>query len=715
MDSMNKKMEFEVSIKQTGEVEMSPLFDYMKNGTSANPPQEAIQCLDIVLKPQNTNFLKAGRSYFTKPLGNIVYLGKGMEMWPGIFQSAIFASRPFINIDAAHKGFPKAQSVLDMFKEFRANLDSPLDNQRGLRDEIDKFVKGLKVQVPIAGTQNNLREMKCGGLDNGANRIVFTLDDGKGHKQQMDVAKYFASKGVRLRYPHLNCLWFGTKEKRIHYPPELCFIPSEQVLNRKLTEEQVSKMVREAATDPNIRRKKIHDGIQAMDYKNNKILKDFGLTVGDEFVKVNARVLDPPKLMYSSGAKEPRDGVWRSGKFLIPINVERWVVLVVEMDQQTANVEIMVNMFLKKGAELGMKMERPIRVMDNVNANQLQVPMSECRARKIQLIVVIMPWRNPTAYNKIKNVAEKQVGILTQCVKEQTMKRMSEQTAENLLLKINTKLAGVNQSLHPETMPLALKKAKCMIVGADVTHPSPDQTNVPSIAAVTASMDEKCFAYNVTLSVQSPRREMIDDMESMMREHLQSYYTKMKGYPTKIIYFRDGVSEGQFSQVLQFELTAMQAACATMDPTYKPEIVFLTVQKRHHTRFFKLDMNDKRNVEPGTIVDTTITHPTELDYYLVSHKAIKGTARPTRYHCIANQWKVPHDVLQQLTYHLCHLYSRCSRAVSYPAPTYYAHLACSRARVLTFGESFDNAALERTPKRLRVLENMIVNNPMFFV
>ena len=29
---------------------------------------------------------------------------------------------------------------------------------------------------------------------------------------------------------------------------------------------------------------------------------------------------------------------------------------------------------------------------------------------------------------------------------------------------------------------------------------------------------------------------------------------------------------------------------------------------------------------------------------------------------------------------LCHLYSRCERSVSYPAPTYYAHLAAFRAR-----------------------------------
>ena len=38
------------------------------------------------------------------------------------------------------------------------------------------------------------------------------------------------------------------------------------------------------------------------------------------------------------------------------------------------------------------------------------------------------------------------------------------------------------------------------------------------------------------------------------------------------------------------------------------------------------------------------------------------------------------DQIQELTYYLCHIYSRCERSVSYPAPTYYAHLAAFRAR-----------------------------------
>ena len=40
--------------------------------------------------------------------------------------------------------------------------------------------------------------------------------------------------------------------------------------------------------------------------------------------------------------------------------------------------------------------------------------------------------------------------------------------------------------------------------------------------------------------------------------------------------------------------------------------------------------------------------------------------------------KLAPDELQSLTYYLCHMYARCQRSVSYPAPTYYAHLAAFR-------------------------------------
>jgi eukaryotic translation initiation factor 2C len=79
-------------------------------------------------------------------------------------------------------------------------------------------------------------------------------------------------------------------------------------------------------------------------------------------------------------------------------------------------------------------------------------------------------------------------------------------------------------------------------------------------------------------------------------------------------------------QVLNSEVNAIRRACSSMEQGYKPKVTFLVVQKRHHTRFFPRpeDADGRnKNVPAGTVVDREITHPTEVDFYLVSHASIQ--------------------------------------------------------------------------------------------
>lgn len=165
-------------------------------------------------------------------------------------------------------------------------------------------------------------------------------------------------------------------------------------------------------------------------------------------------------------------------------------------------------------------------------------------------------------------------------------------------------------------------------------------------------------------------------------------YKNHNGYlPDKLIYYRDGVSEGQFQQVMATEKRAIYNACRAFGVEYQKsvKITIIVVQKRHHTRFFPgksgISKDKNNNVPPGTIVDQEITHPNENHFYLVSHAAIQGVARPAKYCILLDESNFSIDDIQNFTYNLCHLYPRCNRSVSYPAPTYLAHLAAFRGRV----------------------------------
>ncbi|KRY08052.1 putative protein tag-76 [Trichinella patagoniensis] len=105
---------------------------------------------------------------------------------------------------------------------------------------------------------------------------------------------------------------------------------------------------------------------------------------------------------------------------------------------------------------------------------------------------------------------------------------------------------------------------------------------------------------------------------------------------------------------------------------------------RHHARFVCCHEAAARgrgkNIPAGTVIDRVVTSPNEYDFFLCSHHGIQGTSRPTRYYVLFDESNMDVNAMQSITYYLCHLYGRCARSVSIPAPVYFADLACARAR-----------------------------------
>lgn len=168
------------------------------------------------------------------------------------------------------------------------------------------------------------------------------------------------------------------------------------------------------------------------------------------------------------------------------------------------------------------------------------------------------------------------------------------------------------------------------------------------------------------------------------------------------------------------EVQAIRRACSRLQAdTYKPIITFLVVQKRHHARFFPTNPRDSHdrncNVPAGTCVDTLITHPTAQDFYLVSHASIQGVAKPTKYRTLWDDANMSENEIEQLTYFLCHMFTRCNRSVSYPAPTYYAHLAAARAKVYCEEKRLNMGNLAGEQNRMQIQEFIVQSRPMFFV
>ncbi|OCT75064.1 hypothetical protein XELAEV_18034053mg [Xenopus laevis] len=711
---------FKVAIKWMACVSLQALHDALA-GRHPNVPFETIQALDVVMRHlPSMRYTPVGRSFFTASEGCANPLGGGREVWFGFHQSV----RPslwkmMLNIDVSATAFYKAQPVIEFMCEV-LDFKSIEEQQKPLTDsqrvKFTKEIKGLKVEITHCG-QMKRKYRVCNVTRRPASHQTFPLQQESGQTVECTVAQYFKDRHkLVLRYPHLPCLQVGQEQKHTYLPLEasslVCNIVAGQRCIKKLTDNQTSTMIRATARSAPDRQEEISKLMRSASFNTDPFVREFGIMVKDDMTDVTGRVLQPPSILYGGRVWEepnaplnkaiatPVQGVWdmRNKQFHTGIEIKVWAIACFAPQRQCTEVHLktFTEQLRKISRDAGMPIQgQPCFCKYAQGADSVEPMFRHLKNTYtgLQLVVVILPGKTPV-YAEVKRVGDTVLGMATQCVQMKNVQRTTPQTLSNLCLKINVKLGGVNNILLPQGRPPVFQQP-VIFLGADVTHPPAGDGKKPSIAAVVGSMDAHPNRYCATVRVQQHRQEIIQDLSAMVRELLIQFYKSTRFKPTRIIFYRDGVSEGQFQQVLHHELLAIREACIKLEKDYQPGITFIVVQKRHHTRLFCTDRNERvgksGNIPAGTTVDTKITHPSEFDFYLCSHAGIQGTSRPSHYHVLWDDNRFSSDELQILTYQLCHTYVRCTRSVSIPAPAYYAHLVAFRARYHLVDKEHDSA------------------------
>jgi len=326
-------------------------------------------------------------------------------------------------------------------------------------------------------------------------------------------------------------------------------------------------------------------------------------------------------------------------------------------------------------------------------------------SRQTRLVLIIIPTAHTQLYNRIKHVGDVKVGVHTVCVVGSKFAKSQPQYFANVALKFNLKLGGINQLIDSTRLGI-INEDKTMVVGIDVTHPSPGSaSNAPSVAGMVASVDRWLGQWPADLRIQKSRKETVSELDSMLKSRLHLWKTqgKHRVFPENLLVYRDGVSEGQYAIVIETELPLLRKACTELYPppdTKKglPHITIIIVGKRHHTRFYPTTAGDAdrcSNPRNGTVVDRGVTEARNWDFFLQSHTALQGTARPAHYYIVLDEIftkrRVPPpfqnvaDVLEDLTHSMCYLFGRATKAVSICPPAYYADIVCERARCYLSG------------------------------
>ncbi|THH04985.1 hypothetical protein EW145_g5129 [Phellinidium pouzarii] len=641
-------------------------------------------------------------SKFTPP-ESAFQLSSGLEAWKGFFASV----RPvyknlMVNVNICMSAFyvPYARlsdAIIKYEQQSRGSSNPHL------------FYKRVRVTTKHLGYR---KKSSIKGFGNqSARKTIFQCDELGG---KVNVEQYFQRKyNVKLQHaddmPVVN---LGNKTKDVFVPAELCEIEPGQSYAGVLSERETAEMIKYACNPPyDNARAIISHGLPMLGLRQRASpMHGFGVEVSVDMAVVPARVLNAPKVIYQSGQPSVANGSWNilGVRFSRPAQLSRAAVLVLAdggrddfRDTTDPVLRGIVTGFLQKCRNSGMlvdanlppllfiRLPRPDLKRDALRTaaiDSIEAQLKTLPGRP-NIVLVFMSNRDSHVYPGLKKLCDTKLGIPTVCMlmPKVSKEKGQDQYFSNIALKVNAKLGGLNHKLDQSSLRWLNNS---MLVGMDVTHPGVGCVKgTPSIAAVVASCDMDFMHYPASLRLQEYRKEMITEVKAMIIERLIEYSKRQKSLPERVIVFRDGVSEGQFDQVLIHELPEIQAAFRSFKD-YRPKLTISICGKRHHARFYptKPEQADKTsNTKAGTVVDQGITAVYDFDFYLQAHAGLQGTVRATHYTVIFDENRFPADDIQQGANDISYLWARATKSVSLIPPAYWADTACERGRLYLHG------------------------------
>lgn len=191
-------------------------------------PARALQAIEIILKAVflNAKGVGVGRAFY-KPLieNNRPYdLGDDFDLWTGLFQSTILGSRPYLNVDIAHKAFPRPVPLLDLLASKRCDPNRGIDprTMEGLRSHL----KGLRISYAVPNHPKTLKSYKFNDFRDPPSQHKFKNDKDK----MVTITEYMQTTyNVKLKFPNLPSIWVGAPDRKIYLPLEFCSIAANQV------------------------------------------------------------------------------------------------------------------------------------------------------------------------------------------------------------------------------------------------------------------------------------------------------------------------------------------------------------------------------------------------------------------------------------------------------------------------------------------------------
>ncbi|KAH7678335.1 WAGO-2 protein, partial [Aphelenchoides avenae] len=390
----------------------------------------------------------------------------------------------------------------------------------------------------------------------------------------------------------------------------------------------------------------------------------------------------------------------RGIKYLIPAVINEWGVIFVTAgpSDRIGDPEIkpFVDRFIQECRTRGMTINHPrFTATTPTHLGKFEEVMKAVRSQRLQYCLIIHT-DNDTAVHDAMKMYETMFHVVTQGVRVKTVidvvRNGKPQTMENIVNKTNVKLGGLNYSLN-----MSDPKAKYMLsddilfIGFGAEHPGghPARTDEerangpPSIYA--ANTNKHPFEFVGDYKLQESRRdEKTKIIVKIITTCIEEFENNRRELPKYVIVYRNGCSEGQFANIIKYEVPLIYAALLEKDCAAKVTMLVPNKQQQDirlfQQRISPQDKPTAQNIKPGSVVDTQIVHPRVTEFYLNSHVALQGSAKTPRYTVLVNDGELSIDKLEAMTYWLCYGHQIVNMPTSLPSPVYIALQYAKRGR-----------------------------------
>jgi aubergine-like protein len=291
------------------------------------------------------------------------------------------------------------------------------------------------------------------------------------------------------------------------------------------------------------------------------------------------------------------------------IPLKRWGIIFPRRNERDTQDFVKLLIEVAQGMHYEMGNPKMLMIADDRVGTYVQ-ELRNFIAQDPKMIMVVLPNNSADRYAAIKKMTCIDNAIPSQVIVAKTMVPKKgnmggvKSIATKVLIQLNCKLGGAAWMIN---FPLK----GVMTIGFDVTHDTTDRSK--SYGAFVSTMDlRQSVKFYSAVSAHRNGEEMSGNIATHLSKAMYEYRQEHGTLPEKVLFYRDGVGDGQIEYVHSIEVLQLESKLREIYKasgiTETPKFCFIIVNKRINTRIFTAN-GRVENPKSGTIVDSHITLP----------------------------------------------------------------------------------------------------------